>query len=387
MKSETDLEMSQTESTLGLKAAKPPESSISLDCSKELLQQSPQNDPLARLRDPIERARLLEQERRRAERVPIRKGSRPLGVAKKPRFCPACSVLTVHLLDGDRWTCTDCARLEKSALETPKISDSGPTRNHSEGRLSPPPYCGRMTAVGVDPASGTAIYRRMWCNTYGCPRCGPRRYRRARKAITAGAEQWGLTYFWTLTLDPKKLPPGDVKAQVKYIRDCWRKLRVYLQRRYGESVAFIAVVELHKSGIPHLHVLLGEWIEHAWIKGAWSAVGGGHIVWVEPVTIRRVAAYLSKYITKERLNHLPPSVRRFSASRGIRMFAKAVRSEERHWFVSRLPIDILHANAEAVSEKTYWTDTDGAQSLLSFVAEVLILAHHFSSRFRVRNLA
>ncbi len=362
------------------KPTDPPASfSSSLDYKQELLQQAHTRDPLAPLRDPKERARLLDQERKRhAEQVSRPRRGRRLSLVRRPHFCPECREIVLQVHDGGRWICTQCAGTKACLPEPSEAVPSRRLRQDLPLASTRPRYCGVMTMVGVDSGSGKAVYKRMWCNTYGCPQCGPRRYRRARKAIAAAAEQWRLTKFWTLTLDPKKIPPeAGLRARIKYLRECWRKLRVYLQRKHGRTIAFIAVVELHQSGVPHLHVLIGEWIEHAWMKRAWSAVGGGEIVWVEPVTIRRVSAYLAKYVTKEKLNDVPASVRRFSASGGISLFAKVSRDESRYWFCSRLPIDLLRDYAQAVEDERHWVVTNGEQVLVLFIAEILVLAQHF----------
>ena len=52
---------------------------------------------------------------------------------------------------------------------------------------------------------------------------------------------------------------------ILYLRECWRKMRVSLQRKLGKSLTFISVVELHASGVPHLHVLVGSYIPRAWL--------------------------------------------------------------------------------------------------------------------------
>lgn len=237
--------------------------------------------------------------------------------------------------------------------------------------------------VGEDPSTGRADYKRMWCNTYDCARCGPKRYRLARKAISAAAQKRSLTKFWTLTLDPKKLDPeSGVKAQIKYLRESWRKLRVSLSRKCGHSIEFICVVELQQSGLPHLHVLMAEFIRQEWMKEAWTAVGGGQMVWVEAVAIKRVAGYIAKYITKDRLSTVPPSVRRFSASKGIEFFGRVQPSEERKWFVARLPIDLLRARLLLVDSEDFIQDPETQEPVLvQFVAELLAMALDFR-RFR-----
>lgn len=218
--------------------------------------------------------------------------------------------------------------------------------------------------IGEETGTGKAIYKRMWCNTYRCARCGPKRYRRARGAIREAATKLKLSKFWTLTLDPKKLDRSlDCRGQIKFVRECWRKLRVYLQRRFGRAVPFICVLELQQSGLPHLHVLLAEWIPQSWMRESWEAVGGGQMVWVEPVSIRRVAAYLAKYITKERLDDLPVSARRFSASKSIVLFGRIQKEPNWRWFAVRSTIDTLRTLMIAVANEKFLA-TEGTEPVL-----------------------
>ena len=37
-------------------------------------------------------------------------------------------------------------------------------------------------------------------------------------------------------------------------------MRVSLARKFGKSIAFVGVLESHKSGIAHLHLLIGQYI-------------------------------------------------------------------------------------------------------------------------------
>jgi hypothetical protein len=141
--------------------------------------------------------------------------------------------------------------------------------------------------------------------------------------IGAIAESKGLTRMMTLTLDPKLCVVED---SVKYIRECFSKFRVTLYRRFGKSISYISVVELQKSGMAHLHVLIGIHIEQSWISQAWQAVGGGKIVDIRLVDVRRVNAYLAKYLTKDLLLSVPARKKRISTSRDIRMFAKTAAS-------------------------------------------------------------
>jgi hypothetical protein len=86
-------------------------------------------------------------------------------------------------------------------------------------------------------------------------------------------------------------------------------------------VKYIAVLELQKSGMAHLHVLLGHFIPKAEIDTAWAAVGGGY-TWINQVDVQRVSAYIAKYLTKDLFCAVQSKKKRISTSRGIRLFPK-----------------------------------------------------------------
>lgn len=152
-----------------------------------------------------------------------------------------------------------------------------------------------------------------------CDHCGPRKARQYRRAIAREAEANQLTRFLTLTLDPSRAPEPD--ESVQYIRECFNKLRTYLKRFMGARVHYITVLELQKSGMAHLHVLLGCYIPKEVIDRAWTAVGGG-FTWMKYVDVHRVSAYMSKYLTKDLFGAVPSKKKRISTSRGICLFPK-----------------------------------------------------------------
>src|SRR5207253_9040018 len=115
--------------------------------------------------------------------------------------------------------------------------------------------------------SRRVIHRRVNCKTWGCGYCGPRRAKRYKWAIRHLAERHGLNKFLTLTLDPKKIEGNPVR----YLRAVFDKFRVYLRRKHGQTVTFIAVLESQRNGNPHLHVLLDRYFPPSWIANALSA--------------------------------------------------------------------------------------------------------------------
>jgi len=181
-------------------------------------------------------------------------------------------------------------------------------------------YCGRLSIKGKDPKTNRTVFRRINCGSWSCSYCGPRRAKRARRAIREWAESLCLRYFLTLTLDPSKL--DGVESPVPYLRLVFNKFREYLSRRFRVALNFICVLEFTQRGMPHLHILIDRRIKHAWIKKTWDRLGGGRVVFIEQVTVRNVARYLSKYLTKELLLSAPKGTRRITTSRSIKLFPK-----------------------------------------------------------------
>jgi hypothetical protein len=122
----------------------------------------------------------------------------------------------------------------------------------------------------------------------------------------------------TLTLDPSRIPEGA--DPIKYLRNTFSKFRTSLKRKYGEAITYISILELQKSGNPHLHVLVDRHISQAWISESWQAVGGGKIVDIRIVDIHRAPHYLTKYLSKQAILSVPKGVRRYTTSRGIKLF-------------------------------------------------------------------
>ena len=214
-------------------------------------------------------------------------------------------------------------------------------------------WCGKYSVVGpVKRKSGRIGYKRLRCRSLRCPRCRKPKARDTHKRIAEIANERKLTRFVTLTLDPSRIPhrmPSEV-----YLRDCWRKMRVYLARRYGKSVDFIAILEFQKSGVAHLHLLVGIFIPQRWLSEAWQSVGGGKLVDIRYVDVHRVAAYLTRYLAGEKiehtLSHLAPRARIFGTSRSILFWAK---KQKCGWWMVRKSIEFLRGHASAVENEKF----------------------------------
>lgn len=103
-----------------------------------------------------------------------------------------------------------------------------------------------------------------------------------------------------LTVDPKRF--FRLIDEFNFIVRAWNKLRSWLKKRYG-SFEFLRVLEVQKSGRPHLHILLSgiKWISHQELSDVWSKYGAGEVVYLKSVYGRsnlKATAYVLKYVNK-----------------------------------------------------------------------------------------
>jgi len=97
---------------------------------------------------------------------------------------------------------------------------------------------------------------RLRCKQWDCKYCVSKNRRAWRKAIYDYLEQnpdlkWS---FHTFTMPKWIHNAGDVTAGAELIKKYWQRLMQRLQRKYGKF-SYIRVIEMHKSGIPHIHMM------------------------------------------------------------------------------------------------------------------------------------
>lgn len=225
------------------------------------------------------------------------------------------------------------------------------------------PHCGIWSIVGFGDGS-LQKFHRLNCKCWSCKHCGPKKAKRYRYLISQLAEQEHLTRFLTLTLDPKKIQGNSVS----YLRGVFNKFRLYLRRKFGSPIKYIAVLEFQKSGIAHLHVLVDRFIPQNWISESWSALGGGNIVDIRYVDVHRIARYVSKYLTKELLLSAPKRSRRVTTSRSLHLLPK--KDSNGSWELFKVPIFHLFSRLSDVARDVQ-VDEDGVLESFSCVLETI----------------
>jgi hypothetical protein len=229
--------------------------------------------------------------------------------------------------------------------------------------------CGNFSVVGtVKGKPGLFGNKVLFCKSYRCDRCRTPKLKDVRSRIAGAAAKYKLNKMVTLTLDPAKLSKQERKRTDRYIRECWRKMRVLLTRQYGKSLAFVGVLEFQKNGNAHLHILVGEYIPHKWLSVAWQAIGGGRYVDIRAVDVHRVSAYLSVYLAGDKVSKtlelLPKRARIFTTSRSIVLYGK---KEKRGWWLRRVGLGSLYDAAANPSNVRF----EAVEDLKAFGLELL----------------
>ena len=193
----------------------------------------------------------------------------------------------------------------------------------------------------------------MRCKRWGCPECGPWLKRRLRKAIAAAAQERDLRRFFTLTLPSEWHPTTSRSGQRRPnpnwngrpVKDAYAELSAAWHRFQkkvnahnapkarrrprgqargpkhaapvkGPRLAYGLVREPHKDGTPHFHGLVDQYLPFQTLSKLWAESGGGYAD-IRLVDTQRVAAYLSKYLSKDG-NPPPKGCRKYATGGGVR---------------------------------------------------------------------
>lgn len=245
--------------------------------------------------------------------------------------------------------------------------DSGEAAGRPDGEaVKYRPPCGRRSISRVVVVDGREVreYRRIPCKKWSCPACGPKKVNMFGWAAGEAASRYELRRLMTLTLDPLQVPEG-VKP-IKHLKHVWRKFRVPMTRKFGRSVRFLWVLELHKSGMPHLHVLIDEFVPQRWLSATWSRYGGGRVVDIRDAggDMKKIGWYLAKYLSKGLMNRLPWRERRYGTSKSVKLREDAECGEK--WELVPVGLDTIRADRnEVVLESGF----DDFGNLIRFLAE------------------
>lgn len=212
--------------------------------------------------------------------------------------------------------------------------------------------CGGWSIVQARWTATRAIT--MFCRSWSCPDCAPRR----RAALKRAALDGKPTKFLTLTIKDREC---SVEEQALLLSDAFRKLiKRWRRHKKGAEVEYLAVFEPHPtSGRPHLHVMLrAPYTRQEWLSRQMKDLLDSPIVDIRAITDRRkVARYVAKYITKSNIRF--GTAKRYWASPRYapkpEKFKKAPGPLGDTFFVSRSPLWLLARGWEALGRIVEWT--------------------------------
>lgn len=160
-------------------------------------------------------------------------------------------------------------------------------------------------------SDGVAEILAPYCRRYGCSDCLPILRKRLERVIREGRP----TKLLTLTL--RRVPGMSREEAAGVLMHGWDTFLKRLRRYLGDrELQFLHVKEGTKAGWPHLHVLLRmPSVDYRLLRAWWEDITGAFQVDIRRVrSVKGVAGYLSKYLTKDLVKF--GSYRVWSRSRG-----------------------------------------------------------------------
>lgn len=154
-------------------------------------------------------------------------------------------------------------------------------------------YCSERTLVKHCKA-GVALSV-LWCNSWGCEHCGPRRAWKCAEDMKRGLP----FMFLTLTVNPKR--GIDQEQRARGLLRAWKKWVRQQRKIHGKNaVEYYYVFEAQKSGEPHLHIV-GRWprVEKEEISRWFRDEIDAPSTRIEGIkSANGLAQYLTDYLTK-----------------------------------------------------------------------------------------
>jgi hypothetical protein len=235
-------------------------------------------------------------------------------------------------------------------LTAPDLSTSlDLIREHCGNSVESCPHA--LTMELQDRISGYHHFFETSCKRWSCPVCGPAKTWRLCRQIESAKPNRFVTLTTCHAGDRTPRQVWDsVRRQIS-------ELAKLLRRRYG-AFEYVRVLEEHKSGYPHFHLVCrSPYIPQAELSRHWAHLAGAFIVDIRKVDPRRkVARYIAKYLGKQVENAITD--RRVSFSRSFLPPREPKPESQAEWhFATRhsmslpecLKWEIPHASGEIVN--------------------------------------
>lgn len=170
----------------------------------------------------------------------------------------------------------------------------------------------------------TAPYR---CGSWDCECCGHRlRMSLIEEIERITEERPEMRRFLTLTVDASA--PVGKENQHLHITDRFNALRTELKDRYPDLSYLWVRHEGDERDRPHLHLLVDRYLPQAELSMLSKRVGLGEVVDIRRVNARNAAHYISAYLGRGALSHLPDGARRYGSSADVGLDPRSTGDED-----------------------------------------------------------
>jgi hypothetical protein len=153
----------------------------------------------------------------------------------------------------------------------------------------------RETLISQTIGGKTAFFYAQ-CKCWTCENCAPWNADKLAQRIASGKPDKMLTL--TIKQGKAGTPDDDARALVDALDILWKRFRKAFPKK---KFAYVAVMERHKSGEPHLHLALrADYIPFPWLQKQMRQILESPRVRIEELrSIERGIEYLTGYMTKD----------------------------------------------------------------------------------------
>lgn len=203
--------------------------------------------------------------------------------------------------------------------------------------------------VGMSASEHRAIVFQADCDLWTCDECAERKKSKwvaraivgSKTLILNGSELWFVTITSHRTL-------GNFAATVAVFPHAWSLMYSRMKRKQA-TFDYLMILELHKNGRLHSHMLTSLSAKTRWWKDSFAYSGLGYQTKIRAVENEGSAAgYVSKYIGKSLVGiELPTRLRRIRVSQGWAKLPELHESSGNYeWWTCNSPEALLNACTE-----------------------------------------
>lgn len=190
-----------------------------------------------------------------------------------------------------------------------------------------------MVNTGANYARAVTIY----CRSWSCETCQPRRQRELVRLAKDGQP----TSFITLTVNPRQGRNPDDRARM--LSWAWRQVVKLAKKKYSlQKIPYLCVFEATKKGEPHLHIIARlKWMDQRWLSNQMARLIAAPIVDIRRISsVAQVAAYVAKYIGKQ--PHRFKGCKRYWTTKNWRLVKSDVEPVDgfwsEHWYLNKITL-------------------------------------------------